>query len=434
MPEHSRDSLLKSLRNSTLFESLPDEVIIALFEKLQIVDFTPGHNIIRKGEHGNSMYILFSGVVKVHDQEHTLIELGAEDVFGEMALLDNGIRSMSVTAVSQAKSGELSRDDFFEVMRNYPDLFRFMIGILSSRLRAQNEVLLAQYRKRESELTQLVKMRTEELEKRNTELSRALEQIRDSQEQLVRQAKLASLGEMISDIAHEIQNPLNFVTNFSELCADILKDIETEKDPEEREELIRDLKVNIDKINHHGWRAETILKGMLMHSRRERGQKELAGLNSICSESVKVAIYNMRVKNPSLDCVIEKNYDEKIPDFEFIKQDIFRLITNLLDNSVYAVNERMKKEGAGSFKGKIVVTTATKRDKIFLSIKDNGTGIPDELKEKVFQPFFTTKPLGEGTGFGLSMSFDIVHSHGGTIDFSSKSGETEFVVQFPVQS
>jgi signal transduction histidine kinase len=427
----SKEFLLKSLRNSALFESLPDEVVLALFRKLQIVNFNPNENIIQKGDQGNSMYILFSGIVKVHDKEHTLIELGAEDVFGEMALLDNGIRSMSVTSVTASQAGELSRDDFFEVMKNYPDLFRFMIGILSSRLRAQNEVLLTQYRKRENELTALVRIRTEELEKRNTELSEALEQIKQSQEQLVRHAKLASLGEMISDIAHEIQNPLNFVTNFSELCADILKDIDYVEDDAEREELIGDLRMNIDKINHHGWRAETILKGMLMHSRRERGQKESANLNSICSEGVKVAIYNMKVKNPSLECEIEKKYDEKLPDFEFVKQDIFRLITNLLDNAQYAINERVKKDNDPNYKGKITISTSQKNGKICLSIRDNGTGIPDELKEKVFQPFFTTKPLGEGTGFGLSMSFDIVHSHGGTIDFSSKPGFTEFVIQFP---
>lgn len=428
-----KEFLLKSLRNSTLFEPLPDEVVLALFKKLQIVNFSANENIIHKGDQGNSMYILFSGIVKVHDKEHTLIELGAEDVFGEMALLDNGIRSMSVTSVTASQAGELSRDDFFEVMRNYPDLFRFMIGILSSRLRAQNEVLLTQYRKRENELTALVRIRTEELEKRNQELSEALEQIKQSQEQLVRHAKLASLGEMISDIAHEIQNPLNFVTNFSELCADILKDIDYVEDEAEREELIGDLRMNIDKINHHGWRAETILKGMLMHSRRERGQKEAANLNSICSESIKVAIYNMKVKNPSLVCDLERKYDENLPDFDFVKQDIFRLITNILDNAQYAVNERMKKENDSSYIGKITLTTYQKNGKICLSIRDNGTGIPDELKEKVFQPFFTTKPLGEGTGFGLSMSFDIVHSHGGTIDFSSKPGLTEFIVQFPIQ-
>ncbi|HQW00002.1 MAG TPA: cyclic nucleotide-binding domain-containing protein [Bacteroidia bacterium] len=432
----SPQNLLDSLVHSPFFEDLPKNVVEALCKKLTIVEFGANYEVINKGDDGNSMYIILSGKVKIHDQHLTLTELSAGSVFGEMALIDNSPRSMSVSTLTECQMGVLSREDFYDVMKNYPDIFKYLISTLSNRLRNQNEVLLNQYRKRENELTELVKARTEELEKRNNELSDALEEVRHSQVMIIRQAKLASLGELISDIAHEIQNPLNFVTNFSELSIELIEELKHAKGFSPDEEALKDLSQISEKINHHGKRAEAILKSMLKHHRNERRHMEQGDVNSICEEAIKVAIYSIKSRIPDFKFEVEKVFGKKIPLIELVKHDIFRLVVNLLDNSFYSTNERLEYSIANKidYTAKIKIETQLANDKINLYVTDNGVGVDSSIREKIFQPFYTTKPAGDGTGLGLSLSFDIVTAHGGKIDFTSDKEKTIFHVELPISS
>jgi len=429
----SPQNLLDSLVHSPFFEDLPKNVVEALCKKLAIVEYQANYEVINKGDLGHSMYIILSGKVKIHDQHLTLTELNAGAVFGEMALIDNGTRSMSVSTITECQLGVLSREDFYDVMKNYPDIFKYLISTLSNRLRNQNEVLLNQYRKRENELTELVKARTEELEKRNNELSDALEELRHSQVMIIRQAKLASLGELISDIAHEIQNPLNFVTNFSELSMELIEELKNDKGFANDEEALKDLSQISEKINHHGKRAEAILKSMLKHHRNERRHMEQGDVNSICEEAIKVAIYSMKSRIPDFKFEVEKKFDKNIPSIELVKHDIFRLVVNLLDNSLYSTNEKreLALQENIPFEAKIRLETRLENDKVNLYVTDNGVGVEPSIREKIFQPFYTTKPAGDGTGLGLSLSFDIVTAHGGRIDFVSDSEKTVFHVELP---
>lgn len=295
------------------------------------------------------------------------------------------------------------------------------------------------WKKRNAELEKLVKEKTSELEK-------SLVELKSTQALLIQSEKMAALGELTAGIAHEIQNPLNFVNNFSELSVDLARELNEEivnleipeKDKEYVQDIIDDLSSNQQKINHHGKRASDIVKGMLQHSRTGSSQKESTDINALCDEYLRLAYHGLRAKDKSFNSALESQFDPNLPMIDVISQDIGRVILNIINNAFYAVSARIKIEEAGSmadgkkYEPKVSVSTAKVGDMIEVKIKDNGTGIPDHVKEKIFQPFFTTKPTGEGTGLGLSLSYDIVKSHGGELQVESKHGEgTEFKIYLP---
>lgn len=274
------------------------------------------------------------------------------------------------------------------------------------------------------------------------ELQEKNEEIIRTQEQLVTQQKLASLGALTAGIAHEIKNPLNFVNNFAEISKEMLdeltQDIESEKKNiapgkySEIKELINNLKLNFMQINKHGDRADSIIKGMLLHSRGKSEEKLKTNLNSLLDQYLMLAYHGMRAQDKEFNVGIEKNYDESIGEISLIPQDMSRVFLNLINNACYAVDEKYKNNGK-DFKPQLIVTTKNLRDKVEIRIKDNGNGIPGEISEKLFDPFFTTKPSGKGTGLGLSLSYDIiVKGHNGEINYESKKGEfTEFIITLP---
>lgn len=291
---------------------------------------------------------------------------------------------------------------------------------------------------------------------RTEELRQSLEHLRSTQSQLILSEKMASLGELTAGIAHEIQNPLNFVNNFSEINNELIDELKAEsaKPKEEWDEaLLKDtfvnLKDNEQKIVHHGKRAADIVKSMLQHSRASAGKKELTDINALCDEYLRLAYHGLRAKDKSFNATMKTDFDSAIGNVNVVPQDIGRVILNLITNAFYVVNERYKAE---SLKSKVegekssyaksledtyepTVSVSTKKigDKILISVKDNGNGIPDKIKEKIFQPFFTTKPTGQGTGLGLSLSYDIVKAHGGEILVESEEGKgTEFKIKIPV--
>jgi signal transduction histidine kinase len=245
---------------------------------------------------------------------------------------------------------------------------------------------------------------------------------------------MASLGELTAGIAHEIQNPLNFVNNFSEVSNELIDEMNNELEKgeiEEAREIASDLKQNLEKINHHGKRADAIVKGMLQHSRKSTGQKEPTDINALADEYLRLSFHGLRAKDKNFNATIETDFDNSIGKINIIPQDIGRVLLNLFNNAFYAVNEQ-KNKNLISYEPKVFVHTQKCDGKIQISVRDNGNGIPKKILDKIFQPFFTTKPTGQGTGLGLSLSYDIIKAHGGEIKVESEEGEgSEFVIQLP---
>ena len=289
---------------------------------------------------------------------------------------------------------------------------------------------------RRAELEVLVTERTTELQQQKEELQEALRELKTTQAQLIQSEKMASLGELTAGIAHEIQNPLNFVNNFSEVSGELVDEMEEELkkgDIEEAMAIANDIKQNLEKIRHHGKRADGIVKGMLQHSRASSNVKESTDINKLADEYLRLAYHGLRAKDKSFNSELVTHFAEGLPQAEMVPQDVGRVLLNLFNNAFYAVQKRHIAEGDG-FKPTVEVTTALKGKHLEIIVKDNGTGIPDDIKDKILQPFFTTKPTGEGTGLGLSLSYDIiVKGHDGKIDVKSKEGEfTEFKITLPV--
>jgi len=273
------------------------------------------------------------------------------------------------------------------------------------------------------------------LEKAKQSVETTLSELKVTQNQLIQSEKMASLGELTAGIAHEIQNPLNFVNNFSEVSGELVIEMNEEIDLgnfEEAKEIATDLKQNLEKINHHGKRAGEIVKGMLQHSRTSSGKKELTDINALADEYLRLAYHGLRAKDKSFNAKMESEFDPDIPKIEVIPQDIGRVILNLITNAFYVVNEKKKQQLEG-YEPKVSVSTKKINGKIEIKVEDNGNGIPKEVKEKIFQPFFTTKPTGQGTGLGLSLSYDIVKAHGGELKVETKEGEgTTFTIVLPM--
>ncbi len=272
------------------------------------------------------------------------------------------------------------------------------------------------------------------------EVDRQTAEIRSNQARLIQSEKMASLGELTAGIAHEIQNPLNFVNNFSEVNSELLQELKaeskkpkTKRDGQLETELINDLIENEQKINHHGKRADAIVKGMLQHSQNGSGAKELTNINALADEYLRLSYHGLRSKDKSFSAEMITRFDEKLPLMNVIPQDIGRVMLNLFNNAFYAVNQRSKTAGA-DYKPEVSLTTSTEKGQVIIKVKDNGVGIPNEIKEKIMQPFFTTKPTGEGTGLGLSLTYDmVVKGHGGSIQVNSIEGQgSEFIILLPV--
>ena len=271
--------------------------------------------------------------------------------------------------------------------------------------------------------------------KANEVLEKTLTNLKSTQSQLIQSEKMASLGELTAGIAHEIQNPLNFVNNFSEVNKELIGEMKAEIEIgnlEEVKAIANDIESNEEKINHHGKRAGDIVKGMLQHSRSSNGVKEPTDINKLADEYLRLAYHGLRAKDKSFNATLKTDYDESIGNINIIPQDIGRVILNLINNAFYAVDEK-KKSGIENYEPTITVSTKKINDKTEIRVTDNGNGIPQKVLDKIFQPFFTTKPTGQGTGLGLSMSYDIVKAHGGELKVETTEGDgSEFNIQLPI--
>ncbi|MCE7060439.1 sensor histidine kinase [Dyadobacter sp. CY343] len=295
-------------------------------------------------------------------------------------------------------------------------------------------------------LEYLVSERTYELTLQKEELQKTIEELKSTQNQLIQSEKMASLGELTAGIAHEIQNPLNFVNNFSEVSVELCQELEEEidksalgdSDKEYIKEIIADLSQNQQKITHHGKRADSIVKGMLQHSRASSGQKEPVEINSLADEYMRLAYHGLRAKDKEFNAALVTDFDPTIGKINVLPQDLGRVFLNLFTNAFYAVADKKRKlieEGnLGDYRPEVKISTKKFANKLYIRVTDNGTGMPEHVKAKIFQPFFTTKPTGQGTGLGLSMSYDIItNGHGGVLDVESVPGErTEFRITIPI--
>jgi signal transduction histidine kinase/ligand-binding sensor domain-containing protein len=317
-------------------------------------------------------------------------------------------------------------------------LFAF-IGVIWAIIyfRSRNLVRAKHLLERKVQLrTKEVLEQKEEISAQRDSLEHTLDELKTTQTQLIQSEKMASLGELTAGIAHEIQNPLNFVNNFSEVNTELLEEMEQEiekGDLAEIKALAVDIKENEKKINMHGKRADGIVKGMLEHSRSRSGQKEPTDLNVMADEFMRLSYHGLRSKDKSFNSELITHFDPGLPKIAVVQQDIGRVMLNLFNNAFYAVNQKQKMAGA-DYKPEVSVFTSTENGHVVIKVKDNGTGIPDAIKEKIMQPFFTTKPTGEGTGLGLSLSYEmVVKGHSGKIDVKSEEGNgSEFTVSLPL--
>jgi len=291
-----------------------------------------------------------------------------------------------------------------------------------------------QYQKARTIRIERERIQQKELEQAK-EIEKAYTELKSTQAQLIHAEKMASLGELTAGIAHEIQNPLNFVNNFSELSKELIGEMNDELavgNWQLAKEIAGDVEQNLEKINHHGKRAADIVKGMLQHSRTSSGQKEPTDINALADEYLRLAYHGLRAKDKSFNADFKTEFDETLPKINVIPQDIGRVLLNLINNAFYAVDNRAKQNENG-YKPEVTLATKKLEDKIEISVKDNGPGIPSTIVDKIFQPFFTTKPTGQGTGLGLSLSYDIVKAHGGTLDVDSQPGQTTFTIKLTIK-
>jgi two-component system NtrC family sensor kinase len=289
------------------------------------------------------------------------------------------------------------------------------------------------------ELEQIVQVRTAALRQQTTALQKALDDLQSTQTQLIQSEKMASLGELTAGIAHEIQNPLNFVNNFAEVSSELATELAEARAYPTRDatleaELLQDLKQNMQKITQHGRRAASIVRGMLEHSRASTGERVLTDLNALADEYLRLAYHGLRAKDKSFNATLQTDFAPVLPLVEAVSQDVGRVLLNLFTNAFYAVQQRQQ-AGESGYVPTVCVYTEKSGNQVVVHVQDNGTGMSEAVQQKIFQPFFTTKPTGEGTGLGLSLAHDIItQGHGGTLTVSSQAGVgTEFTICLPFE-
>ena len=291
-----------------------------------------------------------------------------------------------------------------------------------------------------AEKHQILAVQNETLEKqvatRTSELNNSLTELKVTQAQLIQKEKMASLGELTAGIAHEIQNPLNFVNNFSTVSVELIeeqKEALAKGDTQEANALANDLSQNLQKITLHGGRASAIVKGMLEHSRSSTGERQPTNLNALADEYLRLAYHGLKAKDKNFNADLKTDFAADLGQIDVVPPEIGRVLLNLYTNAFYAIQQRAK-QGEAGYEPTVWVSTERTLTGVCIRIRDNGTGIPDAVKAKIFQPFFTTKPTGEGTGLGLSLSYDIItKGHGGTLTVASVAGEeTTFVIGLPL--
>jgi len=348
------------------------------------------------------------------------------------------------TIINQSKLQQAALLNFDEAQRQkdiaaakerYRNQLRFYVLVSAVVLFLLLSIILYRNNRNKQKANAVLRSQKVEIEQQRTKAEQALYELKAAQTQLIQSEKMASLGELTAGIAHEIQNPLNFVNNFSDVNAELVDELRSELEvgnTQSAVEIAKNIKENEQKINQHGKRADAIVKGMLQHSRTSSGQKELADINAMCGEYLRLAYHGLRAKDKDFNAKIETDFDPSVGKINIVPQEFGRVILNLINNAFYAAKPPNPLKGE-FYEPTITVSTKKSDTKILISVKDNGVGIPDSIKEKIFQPFFTTKPTGQGTGLGLSLTYDIIKAHGGEIEVETEEGKgSKFIIQLPV--
>jgi len=342
-----------------------------------------------------------------------------------VATKDSLFNVENVRKVQGLKLQELQRQQSIESAKiEYRNNVKFYIVIFASGIFMVIALILWRNNKQKQKAYTL-------LHDQKSKTEQAYDELKSTQAQLIQREKMTSLGELTAGIAHEIQNPLNFVNNFSDVNKDLINELIEDVDKKNFDEvklIAVEIKENSEKINHHGRRAADIVKGMLEHSRKSSGQKEPTDINALCDEYLRLSYHGLRAKDKNFNATIETDFDNSLGKINVIPQDIGRVLLNLFNNAFYAVNEQ-KIQNPISYNPTVFVRTQKCDDKVQITVRDNGNGIPQKIIDKIFQPFFTTKPTGQGTGLGLSLSYDIIKAHGGEIKVESTEGKgSEFAI------
>jgi len=360
--------------------------------------------------------------------DYQQIMLKANDsLFSQQKTLQ--IQTLALNQEQQKQEAEAARRAYQNKVQQYT-----MLGIIAVFMLIASILFYANGQRKKA--NKALGQRNQQIETQHKALEKSHAELKTTQAQLIQSEKMASLGELTAGIAHEIQNPLNFVNNFSEVSTELIDELQQEIDNGNYNEvkvIAGNIKENQQKISQHGKRADFIVKGMLEHSRKNTGEKQLTDMNVLCDEFLKLSYHGLRAKDKSFNAEIVTHFDPNLRKVNVSQQDMGRVMLNLFNNAFYAVNQKSKTAVAG-YKPEVTVTTSAEKGYVVITVKDNGTGIPDPIKEKIMQPFFTTKPTGEGTGLGLSLTYDmVVKGHGGRIQVDSIEGEgSEFVIQLPL--
>lgn len=330
-----------------------------------------------------------------------------------------GQKNELITEQQREVEKQTGQRNIFFVIASGAALLLIVSIVFYSRIRKNNSLLVE---------------KNNQINNQKDQLQFALTDLKATQAQLIQSEKMASLGELTAGIAHEIQNPLNFVNNFSDISSELIDEMKDELakgNYKDVNTIADDVKDNLKKITQHGKRADSIVKAMLQHSRTSSGQRELTDVNAMCDEYIRLSYHGLRAKDKSFNADIEKDFDETLPNIKIVPQDIGRVLLNLLNNAFYAVNEK-KASLVPDYQPTVSVQTKRVNDKVEIKVSDNGNGIPQSIVDKIFQPFFTTKPTGQGTGLGLSLTYDIIKTHGGEVNVQTEDGKgTTFIVLLP---